>query len=185
MAGPMNGWAFDNGPLGFPAGDGAMAQVRGAFCAPLPRVDADPRPIAAPSQRHTQRYGQQDSDDEALDEESKSPAGGGRRARVDEDEDEDAGDAQVVLPPANACHECGKVFVQRGRMAGHVGSAKCKEAQQKKARLEVSCATGLVLTVPTNTAAPLPSSREEAVLQQQGRREHRRQLTGLSCAWRT
>jgi hypothetical protein len=184
MAGPLNGWGFDNGPLSFPAGDCAMAQVRGAFCAPLTRVEADPRPIAAPSQRHTDRYGQRDSDDEALDEESKSPAGGGRRARVDEDEDEDAGDALVVLPPANACHECGQVFAQPGRMARHKGSAKCKEAQQKKARLEVSCATGLVLTVPTNTAAPLPS-RREAVLQPQGHREHRSQLTGLSCAWRT
>ena len=171
--------------MSFPAGDGAMAQVRGAFCAPLPRVDADPRPIAAPSQRHTQRYGQQDSNDEALDEESKSPAGGGRRARVDEDEDEDAGVALVVLPSALSCHLCGKVFVQPGRMARHKGSAKCKAAQQKKARLEVSCATVLVLTVPTNTAAPLPSWRE-AVLQPQGRREHRRQLAGsMSCAWRT
>ena len=179
MAGPMNGWSFDNGPLSFPTQEDAAPWVRGASCAPLPRRDADPRPIAAPSQRHTQRYGQQDGEDEALDEESKSPAGRGRRARVDEDEDEDAGDANVVLPLANACHECGKVFKQRGRMAGHVGSAACKDEQKKKARLEVSCATGLVLTVPTNTAAPLPS-RREAVLQPQRRREHRSQLAGLS-----
>jgi hypothetical protein len=185
MAGPMNGWSFDNGPLSFPTQEDAAPWVRGAFCAPLPRRDADPRPIAAHSQGHDARYVQEHSGDEAPDGASKTPAGGGRRARVGEDEDEDEGDAQLVLPPAPSCHLCGMVFVQPGRMARHKDSATCKAAQRKKARLEVSCATVLVLTVPTNTAAPLPS-RREAVLQPQLRRERRRQLAGsMSCAWRT